>query len=57
MIAEVIINTTAKELNKNYDYIIPDSILKEIKIGSRVLIPFGRKKLEEGFVVGIKQDS
>ena len=57
MIAEVIINTTAKELNKNYDYIIPDSILKEIKIGSRVLVPFGRKKLEEGFVVGIKQDS
>lgn len=57
MIAEVIINTTAKELNKSYDYIIPDSILKEIKIGSRVLVPFGRKKLEEGFVVGIKQDS
>lgn len=37
MVAEVIINTIAKELNKTYDYIIPDSILNQIKIGSRVL--------------------
>ena len=57
MIAEIIINTIAKELNKTYDYIIPDSILKQIKIGSRVFVPFGRKKLEEGFVIGIKEQS
>lgn len=57
MVAEVIINTIAKELNKSYDYIIPDSILNEIKIGSRVFVPFGRTKQEEGFVVGIKQES
>lgn len=57
MIAEIIINTIAKELNKTYDYIIPDSILKDIKIGSRVFVPFGRKKQEEGFVINIKKDS
>lgn len=57
MIAEIIINTIAKELNRTYDYIIPDSILKQIKIGSRVFVPFGRKKLEEGFVIEIKQES
>lgn len=57
MIAEVIINTMAKELNKTYDYIIPDSILKDIKIGSRVFVPFGRTKQEEGFVIGIKENS
>lgn len=57
MIAEVIINTIAKELNKTYDYIIPDSILKDIKIGSRVFVPFGRTKQEEGFVIGIKENS
>ena len=57
MIAQIIINTIAKELNKTYDYIIPDSILKQIKIGSRVFVPFGRKKLEEGFVIGIKEES
>lgn len=57
MIAEVIINTIAKELNKTYDYIIPDSILEDIKIGSRVFMPFGRTKHEEGFVIGIKEKS
>jgi primosomal protein N' (replication factor Y) len=57
MIAEVIINTIAKELNKTYDYIIPDSILKDIKIGSRVFVTFGRTKQEEGFVINIKKES
>ena len=57
MIAEVIINTIAKELNKTYDYIIPNSILNTIKIGSRVFVPFGKTKQEEGFVIGIKETS
>lgn len=57
MIAEVIINTIAKELNKTYDYIIPDLILKDVKIGSRVFVPFGRSKLKEGFVIEIKEKS
>lgn len=57
MVAEVIINTIAKELNKTYDYIVPDSILNEIKIGSRVFVPFGKTKQEEGFVIGLKETS
>ena len=43
MIAQVIIHTNAKELNKTYDYIIPDPIKKDVKIGSRVFVPFGRR--------------
>lgn len=57
MIAEVIINTIAKELNRTYDYIVPNPILNEIKIGSRVFVPFGRKKQEEGFVIDFKEES
>ena len=57
MVAEVIINTIAKELNRTYDYIIPDSILNQINIGSRVFVPFGRAKQKEGFVIGIKKES
>ena len=57
MIAEVIINTIAKELNRVYDYIIPESIEKEIKIGSRIFVPFGNSKSKEGFVVAIKENS
>lgn len=57
MIAEVIINTIAKELNKTYDYIIPDLILENVKIGSRVFVPFGKTKIKEGFVIEIKEKS
>lgn len=58
MIAEVIINSNVKTLNKVFDYNIPLEMEKQIKIGSRVLLPFGNmKRLEEGFVINIKDES
>lgn len=57
MVAEVIINSIAKELNKNFDYIIPKRLETEIKVGARVFVPFGRQKKEEGFVINIKETS
>ena len=56
MIAEVIIETSVKTLNKTFDYEIPENL--EVFLGSRVFVPFGRKKEpEEGIVVGIKENS
>ena len=56
MIAEVIIETSVKTLNKTFDYEIPENL--EVFVGSRVFVPFGRKKEpEEGIVVGIKENS
>ena len=57
MIAEVIIQSNVKNLNRVFDYKIPaeyeDKALE--LIGARVLIPFGRmKSLDEGFIVNIK---
>lgn len=58
MIAEVIINRTVKKLNRTFDYNIPKELEDFIIIGSRVLVPFGKgEKLEEAFVVGIKEQS
>ena len=57
MIAEVIINSMAKELNKTFDYIMPETLAPEIKIGARVFVPFGKTKVEEGYVIGIKETS
>ena len=58
VIAEIIINSNVKNLNKTFDYIIPVEFEEKIAIGSRTLVPFGNKKeLEEGFVVGIKETS
>ncbi len=58
MVAEVIINSTVKSLNKTFDYHVPAELAGTIKLGDRVLLPFGNaKKLEEGFVVGLKESS
>ena len=56
MVAEVIINRTAKKLNKTFDYGVPEELKDLITIGSKVLVPFGKgEKLEEAFVVKIKE--
>lgn len=58
MIAEIILNSNAKQLNRVFDYQIPENLASKVKIGSRVLVPFSnRKVLEEGFVVNIKDTS
>mgnify|MGYP002549694111 FL=1 len=58
MVAEVIINSTAKKLNRVFDYNIPKELEDLIVVGSKVLVPFGNmKKLEEAYVVAIKEKS
>ena len=58
MFAEIILNKTSKELNRVFDYIIPDKLLEIIKLGDRVLVPFGRgSKLVDGIVINIKKFS
>ena len=58
MIAEVIINRLAKDLNRVFDYIVPEGMEDIIKIGARVFVPFGAKNSStEGFVIGFKETS
>ena len=58
MLAEVIINSKAKQLNRTFDYNIPKEMEELILIGSKVLVPFGKMKtLEEAHVVKIKEKS
>ena len=54
----MIVNSTVKNLNKTFDYHVPVELTGTIKLGDRVLLPFGNlKNLEEGFVVGLKENS
>jgi len=58
MIAQVIINSNVKNLNKIFDYNVPSEMQGIICVGDRILVPFGNKKsLEEGFVIGFKEAS
>lgn len=54
MIAEVIVDVSSSEVDRIFDYLIPDEM--DISIGDRVKINFGRM-FTEGFVVGIKEKS
>ena len=58
MIAEIIMNSSVKNLDRTFDYNIPSEMEDKIHIGSRVLVKFGNiKELKEGFVVNIKEKS
>ncbi len=58
MIAEIVINRSAKRLNRTFDYGIPKELEELVMIGSTVLVPFGKSStLEEGYVVGIKENT
>ena len=58
MIAEVILNENAKDLDRIFDYNVPNDLVQKAKIGSRVIVPFGnRKTIQEGFIIGFKEKS
>ena len=58
MIAEVIIDSKAKKLNRKFDYKIPENLADLIEVGSRVLVPFANfKTLEQGYVIRIKNNT
>ncbi len=52
MLASVIIEYSVKSLNKVFDYIIPEEIKNTIKVGHKVIVPFGKVEVE-GFVLKI----
>jgi len=53
LIAGVLVEITNKNVDKIFDYIVPDKLFSSIKVGVRVSVPFGRMTLE-GFVLEIK---
>lgn len=54
MIAEVIVDVAAHQTDRVFEYHIPDDL--DVEIGSRVVVPFGRRKVQ-GFVVAVKKSS
>ena len=55
MLASVVIEYSVKSLNKVFDYKIPDDLVSIIKVGHKVIVPFGNKDVE-GFVLKIHND-
>lgn len=56
MFAKVILDIKHEEVNKAYDYHIPESLVNDLKKGMRVIVPFGAQT-RMGFVVSVFEQS
>ena len=57
-IASVIVNKTARVLDRLFDYLIPEHLENKIKIGMLVAVPFGKgNQLTEAYVVALPENS
>jgi len=56
--AGVIINRLALNIDKIFDYRIPDDLIDTVTVGSHVFVPFGRgKKLIDGYVLSVNDET
>lgn len=55
MIIGVLVELSNKNIDKMFDYSVPKHLEKDIKVGIRVEVPFG-KQILEGFVLEIKNN-
>ena len=55
MVVGVLVELSNKNIDRIFEYNVPDELTSLIKIGIRVLVPFGKMELE-GFVLEIKEE-
>lgn len=54
-IASIVVNNTAKETDRVYDYIVPQTMEEAASVGVRVVVPFGKSnKYTEGYIVDLR---
>ncbi|WP_404409075.1 primosomal protein N' [Jeotgalibacillus malaysiensis] len=56
MIASVIVDVPAKQIDRTFDYTVPDHLQAVVQRGIRVIVPFGPRKIQ-GFILAIKDES
>ncbi|MEG2618131.1 MAG: primosomal protein N' [Bacilli bacterium] len=55
MYASVLISYNVKVLDKTFDYRVPEVFCDVIRVGQKVLVPFGNRNVE-GFILGISSN-
>ncbi|UFJ43229.1 primosomal protein N' [Brevibacillus humidisoli] len=54
MLAQVIVDVPTARTNRPFDYLVPEALSDRVAVGSRVIVPFGPRKLQ-GYIVGLQQ--
>jgi len=58
VIAKVVLNSNSSVADRLYDYIIPDTLETVIRVGNRVIVPFGKSnKTVEAYVYELANES
>ncbi len=52
LFAEVLVEVAARKIDRGFHYAVPAGMAGKIKVGSRVLVPFGRRSVP-GYVTGL----
>lgn len=52
--AEVVVDVPSHQVDRPFHYAVPPSMAHEVSLGSRVLVPFGPRRVE-GYVVGFSE--
>lgn len=56
--AQVVAKSNLIQLDREFDFVVPERLQESIRVGQQVSFPFGRsKKLQIGFVVGLSDTS
>jgi primosomal protein N' (replication factor Y) len=55
-VAKVFVDVPTKQTDRPFDYLVPEQLIGEVHLGSRVEVPFGPRKLL-GYVVGLTLSS
>jgi primosomal protein N' (replication factor Y) len=55
-VAKVVVDVPSKGTDRPFDYLVPEELIGEVQLGSRVEVPFGPRKIL-GYVVGISLSS
>ena len=57
-LAQVVVDVPTMQTNQPYTYQIPTKLEKQIQVGARVIVPFGKgKRTVQGFVVALDRKS
>ena len=55
MVVGVLVELSSKNIDRIFEYEVPEELASLIKVGIRVLVPFGKIELE-GFILSIKNN-
>ena len=56
MVVGVLVEVSSKNIDKEFDYLVPKDLEEFIQVGVRVLVPFGNREIT-GFILNIKDHS